>query len=237
MLNTLWFNIYIKINKKLINLNYILSFVPGLTSPTGNCSAGYYCSLSSISQVPVGQSYGDICLTGHYCPEGTGTPVPCPIGTYLPDVGKSDVTQCVDCYPGKYCETTGLSNVTGDCSAGYYCFLGANTSTPTDGMNILTFNIIYSKIVLKFWHHQKRCWIYRGLNNDFKNIVKKLWNIDILWLPWSSNSPWIWQVAIFVLNRYIDKLYSLLTTTIVCVSQLSYSCFNIQVQQAMNVCV
>ena len=42
--------------------------------------------------------------------------------------------ECFDCPGGNYCETPGLVLPTGDCAAGYYCTLGASTSTPTDGL-------------------------------------------------------------------------------------------------------
>lgn len=37
------------------------------------------------------------------------------------------------CPPGKYCETSGSSNITGDCIAGYYCLGNATQPNPTDG--------------------------------------------------------------------------------------------------------
>ena len=92
---------------------YFTIFPQGLTAPVGSCLAGHYCTLGAIDQNPIGQSYGDYCTAGHYCETGTGTPTPCPIGTYLPDTGKSHVSDCISCYPGKYCETTGLTNFTG----------------------------------------------------------------------------------------------------------------------------
>ena len=34
---------------------------------------------------------------------------------------------------GYYCESTGMTNVTAPCDAGFFCTLGANISTPSDG--------------------------------------------------------------------------------------------------------
>ena len=85
----------------------------GLTAPTENCTAGHYCTLAAIDPNPSGESYGDICPAGHYCPTGTGTPIPCPIGTYLPDTGRSSEDQCLDCPGGKYCDQEGQTAVTG----------------------------------------------------------------------------------------------------------------------------
>lgn len=87
--------------------------VLGLTSPVGNCSAGYFCTLGAVDQSPVGQLYGDVCPSGHYCPEGTGTPEPCPAGTYLPDSGRRSQLDCLPCPGGKFCAREGLANYTG----------------------------------------------------------------------------------------------------------------------------
>ena len=51
----------------------------GLTSPTGNCSAGYYCPLGSI--YPQTNETG--CEPGFYCPGGTEEQLPCEEGTYV----------------------------------------------------------------------------------------------------------------------------------------------------------
>ena len=64
----------------------------------GNCSAGYYCNTTSIEP----DQY--ICPAGHYCPEGTGTPIACPAGTYLGTEMNSGLDDCVNCTAGSYCE-------------------------------------------------------------------------------------------------------------------------------------
>ena len=71
---------------------------------------------------------------GHYCPAGTSSPNPCPIGTYYPSEFAKSVDDCLDCSPGKYCNDTGLSTPVGNCDSGYYCLNGANSSTPIDGI-------------------------------------------------------------------------------------------------------
>ncbi len=114
-------------------MNIISLFLSGLTTPSGNCTEGYYCHLGAIDPNPLSQAYGDVCPEGHYCPLGTGTPIPCPIGTLLNDTGHSAVGQCLQCPPGKYCDKEGQTNYTGDCLAGFYCTLGANNTSPTDG--------------------------------------------------------------------------------------------------------
>ena len=39
----------------------------------------------------------------------------------------------IPCPAGKYCQTPGLDNYTGECQEGYYCTLGASQANPTDG--------------------------------------------------------------------------------------------------------
>ena len=41
---------------------------------------------------------------------------------------------CTPCPGGRYCETPGLTQPTGDCQPGFYCSQGANNSSPTDGI-------------------------------------------------------------------------------------------------------
>ena len=59
----------------------------GLTSPSGYCLKGYYCTMNSTEANPIAKTYGDICPAGFYCGIGTGTPDPCPAGFYNPDTG------------------------------------------------------------------------------------------------------------------------------------------------------
>ncbi|KAH3841624.1 hypothetical protein DPMN_115097 [Dreissena polymorpha] len=106
----------------------------GLQQPAGNCLAGYYCSNASEEAAPVGKAYGDICPVGHYCPEQSYAPTACAAGTYQPFTGRTNVTACLACDPGSYCNATGQAQVTGDCSAGFYCILGATNNAPTDGI-------------------------------------------------------------------------------------------------------
>ena len=72
----------------------------------------------------------DKCRTGHYCPAGdiNPYPVPCPKGTYNPDYGRKQVSDCVYCTPGQYCDIEGLNTTAGDCPGGYYCPLGTGDS-------------------------------------------------------------------------------------------------------------
>lgn len=104
-----------------------------LNASTGSCLAGYYCTNGSEEANPVGKSYGDECPAGHYCPEKSYQPTACPAGTYNPNTRSTNETACLSCDPGKFCNSTGLSAVSGDCTQGFYCTGGASSSAPIDG--------------------------------------------------------------------------------------------------------
>ena len=61
----------------------------------------FYCELGS------NHSRSIECPVGHYCPEGSGTPTPCLRGTYTNTPGNANISQCVQCDAGKYCNGTG----------------------------------------------------------------------------------------------------------------------------------
>ncbi|KAF3847745.1 hypothetical protein F7725_020773 [Dissostichus mawsoni] len=124
----------------------------GLTEPSGPCSpvsheccrlsvrclialstTGHVCSLGSTEPSPVSQPYGDVCPMGHICPQGSGLPIPCPAGSFLPEPGASSLTQCRRCPPGKYCVSPGSSQPTGLCFAGFFC--SGDTESPTPRAN------------------------------------------------------------------------------------------------------
>lgn len=67
---------------------------------------------------PIGETYGDICPAGYFCPTHSFTPTPCEPGTYNPDQQSSSKLACLDCPPGKYCEVAGQSNYTAECAPG-----------------------------------------------------------------------------------------------------------------------
>ncbi|XP_071958738.1 uncharacterized protein [Antedon mediterranea] len=89
------------------------------------CLQGYYCNGTGTSEQV-------ICDIGHYCPPESVLPTPCPLGTFREITGGQDLDACDYCTPGKFCGSTGLSAVSGDCAAGHYCILGANTSHPLE---------------------------------------------------------------------------------------------------------
>jgi len=51
----------------------------------------------------------DICPVGYYCEEGSNYPTPCPIGTFSRSTGITNVSLCLDCLPGHYCNV--MANV------------------------------------------------------------------------------------------------------------------------------
>jgi hypothetical protein len=80
------------------------------------CPEGFYCT---------NRDNAEQCPAGYFCPEGTGADIqPCPAGTYSPVLGLIRQSQCTQCDGGKYCQIPGLSEVSGNCSAGYYCESG-----------------------------------------------------------------------------------------------------------------
>lgn len=64
----------------------------GLPDAVTQCSAGHYCTLGSNMTDPIGQTFGDLCPPGYYCPEGTGDyqHFPCANGTYSAYTGEYD---------------------------------------------------------------------------------------------------------------------------------------------------
>ena len=72
----------------------------GLSAPNGSCYAGFYCTNASEEANPINQPYGDECLVGHYCPEHSHMPTPCPPGTYNPDIQMTNISSCLPCDPG-----------------------------------------------------------------------------------------------------------------------------------------
>ncbi|KAL0973027.1 hypothetical protein UPYG_G00197910 [Umbra pygmaea] len=101
-----------------------------LTTPSGPCTSGHYCSGGATIPAPVAQTFGDVCPSGHYCPEGSESPRPCPVGTYLPERGATSPSSCYPCPPGSYCLNPGSWEPTGLCSPGFYCTGGADRPSP-----------------------------------------------------------------------------------------------------------
>lgn len=82
-------------------------------------------------------STGGPCPVGHYCVGGTGSPTPCPSGTYMATTqATGNFTYnghnyfCTLCPPGRVCEGSGLTASTGACPSGYWCTIGAPSTVP-----------------------------------------------------------------------------------------------------------
>ncbi|XP_076833352.1 uncharacterized protein LOC143478273 [Brachyhypopomus gauderio] len=123
----------------------------GAAEPAGLCFSGYWCREGSHTASPSGRaltlpireaphtarppaaSTGSPCPVGHYCPEGTTSPVPCPASTWSNSSGQQSEDGCQPCPGGFFCATSGLGEPTGLCSEGFYCVGKAKLPTPTDG--------------------------------------------------------------------------------------------------------
>ena len=75
--------------------------------------AGFYCTGAAEKSNPVSEAYGDRCPVGHFCPVNTSSPVPCPAGTYQPEVQMTNDSACLPCAPGMFCNQTGAENMAG----------------------------------------------------------------------------------------------------------------------------
>ncbi|KAF4141759.1 hypothetical protein GN958_ATG09004 [Phytophthora infestans] len=106
----------------------------GLSAPSGPCLAGFVCTGASPVANPMAQSYGYVCPAANYCPEGTGSAIPCPIGSFRTGTGGTSLASCSLCPGGKHCSSTGLTAPSGSCNPGYYCTSNASTPTPTDSV-------------------------------------------------------------------------------------------------------
>ena len=84
-----------------------------------DCDAGFYCSSRSPIAAPVGESYGDECPTGTYCPVGSDAPILCAAGTYNNETRQSS---CRTCPAGFYCQINTTQPVS--CPEGYFCLEG-----------------------------------------------------------------------------------------------------------------
>lgn len=94
----------------------------GLHTPFANCSAGYYCTANATTASPTdGGVTGDVCPLGHYCPVGTGTPVPCPAGSYT---NTTQNAQCLVCPAGMFCTNGQTPEL---CPLGFHCPAGTGS--------------------------------------------------------------------------------------------------------------
>ncbi|PKU33190.1 zonadhesin-like isoform x4 [Limosa lapponica baueri] len=84
-----------------------------LSSPSGPCLPGYYCTSKARIPNPVDDETGSLCPAGRYCPPGSSKPELCPAGTFLPQSGMVYRNACLPCPGGKFCQGEGLASVSG----------------------------------------------------------------------------------------------------------------------------
>ncbi|KAL8173677.1 UNVERIFIED_CONTAM: hypothetical protein K2H54_015635 [Gekko kuhli] len=119
---------------------------PGLSQPTGPCLQGYYCTRGAVSRAPIKHRVdaasflltgNDICPPGHYCPNGTGYPVPCLPGSFSASLGLKSQRECQPCPAGLYCSQSGMSDPSQmePCNEGYVCLEGNSAPCPHDGIH------------------------------------------------------------------------------------------------------
>ena len=108
---------------------------------TGDCVERYYCIGGTNAERPtnLATEFGDICPEGNYCPAGVASPTQCDSGKYQPNEGAAASAECLDCPPGSYCSTPGLSAPTGLCTLGFYCEGGNVSPTPATAVCAIGF--------------------------------------------------------------------------------------------------
>ena len=79
------------------------------------CAAGYY----GTDHAHDDQACAEQCPVGHYCPEGTATPIGCPEGYRMPSRGASNLESCIPCAPGQYQQQIAAASCS-NCVAGTY---------------------------------------------------------------------------------------------------------------------
>ena len=75
----------------------------GLASPDEGCFPGYYCPDGSSSPKQ------ENCPSGYYCEINSGTPEPCPAGSYQDAFNQLSAEACQPCTPGFYCPQPALN--------------------------------------------------------------------------------------------------------------------------------
>jgi len=102
--------------------------------PLANCEPGFYLSINPTEclKIPAGY-YCDtgyctsykICQQGNYCPEGSTNQIQCPAGKYNPNTGSGNLSSCLTCPEGYYCQAPYITPTI--CPAGYYCPQGSGS--------------------------------------------------------------------------------------------------------------
>ena len=91
------------------------------------CHAGFYCTGGDVSPKAL------VCPAGGYCEEGSAYPTACDAGTYAPYPGNTNVSDCLPCPPGYYCQYANSTAPTGICDGGWYCSGGSSSPQPLLG--------------------------------------------------------------------------------------------------------
>ena len=94
------------------------------------CVSGYYCNGSSTVSNPVNETYGDICPKGHYCPEASPYPIACSEGYFNDMLGTHNISSCLPCTAGQYCQGQGRDLPNGPCDVGWFCTEGSIVPQP-----------------------------------------------------------------------------------------------------------
>ena len=101
------------------------------TAVTGECTEGFYCTAGADTPTPPGDGSNTgtaaPCPEGHYCPQKTGTPLKCPLGTYSNVTHLTAASECTPCEYGQFCGAIGLTEPSGPCWAGFFCLRGAQS--------------------------------------------------------------------------------------------------------------
>eukprot|EP00347_Sterkiella_histriomuscorum_P016022 403354791 len=111
----------------------------GLSAPSADCTAGFYCRAGSPFDSPTGTynsiNIGGMCQKGYYCPSGTAFMLPCTPGMYCPQIGLA--ASELKCSAGYYCLTKAIiatpvteSDGGGICPQGFYCPEASITPLP-----------------------------------------------------------------------------------------------------------
>jgi len=107
------------------------------------CPGGYLCYGQTNRENPTDYflHHGEICPKGHYCPEGSSTATPCPIGTYQPSYGAKSIGQCLLCPANSFNDKTGQNG----CSpCGFYAESEEGSTTCTCEGNYRSFSKVDS---------------------------------------------------------------------------------------------
>ncbi|KAG7238707.1 hypothetical protein INR49_031223, partial [Caranx melampygus] len=92
--------------------------------------------------------------------QGSGSPKPCPVGSFLPEPGASAPSHCYPCPPGKYCLSPGASQPTG-----FFCSGGADSPTPRANSSLFCclaeiLEVYMEKTDTALWMHNLSCFSY-----------------------------------------------------------------------------